>query len=139
MKILISVDGSEYTKRMLAHLAAHDWLMPTHRFTIFHGLPALPHRAAAFAGAEMVQSYYEDDAESVFRPIRQFISNHQISADFIYKVGHPAENVAAMAREGKYDMVVMGSHGHGAFGNLVLGSVATKVLAMCTTPVLLVR
>jgi nucleotide-binding universal stress UspA family protein len=33
----------------------------------------------------------------------------------------------------------MGSHGHGAVANLVLGSVATKVIAACKTPVLLVR
>jgi nucleotide-binding universal stress UspA family protein len=36
-------------------------------------------------------------------------------------------------------MVIMGSHGHSTLGNLVMGSVATKVLAHCKTPVLLVR
>jgi nucleotide-binding universal stress UspA family protein len=33
----------------------------------------------------------------------------------------------------------MGSHGHGTLGNLILGSVATKVLANCEVPVLIVR
>jgi nucleotide-binding universal stress UspA family protein len=33
----------------------------------------------------------------------------------------------------------MGSHGHGALGNLVMGSVATQVLANCQVPLLLVR
>jgi nucleotide-binding universal stress UspA family protein len=33
----------------------------------------------------------------------------------------------------------MGSHGHGSLGNLVIGSVATKVMAQCRTPVLLIR
>jgi nucleotide-binding universal stress UspA family protein len=33
----------------------------------------------------------------------------------------------------------MGSHGHGTLGNLVMGSVATQVLAGCKVPVLLVR
>jgi nucleotide-binding universal stress UspA family protein len=33
----------------------------------------------------------------------------------------------------------MGSHGHSALGNIVLGSVATGVLARCTVPVLLIR
>jgi nucleotide-binding universal stress UspA family protein len=33
----------------------------------------------------------------------------------------------------------MGSHGYGAFKQAVLGSVATRVIAHCTTPVLLVR
>ena len=33
----------------------------------------------------------------------------------------------------------MGSHGQSALGNLVMGSVATQVLARCKVPVLLVR
>jgi len=37
------------------------------------------------------------------------------------------------------DLVMMGSHGHSALGNLVMGSVATQVLAHCKVPVLLVR
>jgi nucleotide-binding universal stress UspA family protein len=36
-------------------------------------------------------------------------------------------------------MVVMGSHGHGALGALLMGSAAQRVLAKCSVPVLLVR
>jgi len=35
--------------------------------------------------------------------------------------------------------LMMGSHGHGNLANVVMGSVATKVLASCKLPVLLVR
>jgi nucleotide-binding universal stress UspA family protein len=34
---------------------------------------------------------------------------------------------------------VMGSHGHSTLGSLVMGSVASKVLAHCRAPVLLIR
>jgi hypothetical protein len=40
---------------------------------------------------------------------------------------------------GKFDLLMMGSHGHSALGNLVMDSVATQVFAHCKTPVLLVR
>ncbi|MSQ50362.1 MAG: universal stress protein [Betaproteobacteria bacterium] len=36
-------------------------------------------------------------------------------------------------------MLVMGSHGRGVLRNLVLGSVATRVFAACTVPVLVIR
>ena len=36
-------------------------------------------------------------------------------------------------------MIVMGSHGHGAFAGVVIGSVTTKVLATATVPVLVIR
>jgi len=57
----------------------------------------------------------------------------------VHTIGHVAESIAKLAEEGKFDLVVMGSRGHGDIVNLVLGSVATKVLAKCSVPVLLIR
>lgn len=140
MKILLAADGSSYTKRMLSYLEAHDqWFDPQHQYTVFHGIVALPHRAAALAEPGAIHGFYQDDAEVVFRPIRRFMKRRGIEATFVHKLGSPAEKIAKLAEKGKYDLVVMGSHGHGALRNLVLGSVATKVLAQCTTPVLLIR
>ena len=140
MKILIAVDGSDYTKRMLAYLAAHDeWFGPKHSYTIIHGVLAVPHRAAAFVGHKVVQEFYDSDAEIVFRPIRAFFAQQGIEATFVHTVGHVAESIAELAEEGKFDLVVMGSRGNSDVANLVLGSVATKVLAKCSVPVLLIR
>ena len=47
--------------------------------------------------------------------------------------------IAKVAESGKFDLLVMGSHGHGAVMNLVMGSVATQVLAHCRVPILMVR
>ena len=52
---------------------------------------------------------------------------------------HAADTIAAQATKGDFDLLMMGSHGHGLLGNLVLGSVATKVMANCGVPVLIVR
>ena len=54
-------------------------------------------------------------------------------------MGPAGELIAKAPTEGNFELVLMGSHGHGALGNLVLGSVATQVLAHCKVPVLLVR
>jgi nucleotide-binding universal stress UspA family protein len=140
MKIMLSVDGSKYTKRMLAYVAAHDeWLGSKHDYTVFTGVLAVPHAASAFVDADMVRKYYEDDAEAVFRPIRSFLSKQGIEAKYEYRIGHPADLIAKAAAKGKFDLLIMGSHGHSNLGNVVLGSVATRVLGGCTTPVLLVR
>ena len=140
MKILLAADGSAYTKHMLTYMAAHDqWFDPSHQYTVFHGIAALPYRAATLAEPSVVRNYYLDEAELVFRPIRRFMKRQGIEATFVHKIGNPAEKIAKLAEKGKYDLLVMGSHGHGALRNLVLGSVATKVLALCSTPVLLIR
>lgn len=141
MKILVPVDGSPYTKRMLAYLAAHDeWLGGAHEYTILHSVPAVPPRAAAVIDRETLKSYYEDEGEKVLKPIRAFFAKKKdLKVSYATKSGAAADNIVAAAEKGKFDLVMMGSHGHGSLGNLVMGSVATKVLAHCKTPVLLVR
>ena len=140
MKMLIAVDGSPYTKRTLAYLAAHDeWFGNRHQYTVIHAVLEVPHRAAAFVGSEAVRKFHEEDAEAVFKPIRSFLQQQGIEANFVFVVGPAADRIARYAEEGKFDVLVMGSRGHGELMNLVLGSVATKVLARCSTPVLLVR
>jgi len=140
MKILVAADGSPFTKRMLAYLAAHDeWLGSPHQFTVVHCTPRMLPRAAAFFDRESLEAYYRAEAEKVFKPIRTFFARHGIEASFTGKVGHAAEVIASLADKGNFDLLVMGSHGHGTIGNLVMGSVATKVMASCRTPMLIVR
>ena len=140
MKILVPVDGSPFTKRMLAYLAAHDeWLGDTHSYTLLHVATAVPPRAAAVLEKSVLQDYYAEESEKVFKPIRTFFAKQKIAAEFVAKVGPAADTIAAVATKGDYDLLMMGSHGHGVLGNLVLGSVATKVMANCGVPVLINR
>lgn len=140
MKILVAADGSEYTKRMLAYLAAHDeWLGDAHQYTVLHAVPAVPPRAAAALDKEILKDYYADEGEKVLKSIRTFFNKQRIQAEFISKVGPAADVIASTAEKGKFNLLMLGSHGHSALGNLVMGSVATKVMAHCGVPVLLVR
>lgn len=140
MKILVAVDGSPFTKRMLAYLAAHDeWMGAQHAYTVLTVVPPVPARAAAVLSKDTLASYYKDESEKVFKPIRAFFAKQGLEADFVARQGNAGDTIAAMADKGKYDLLVLGSHGHGTLGNLVMGSVATKVVANCGVPVLLVR
>jgi nucleotide-binding universal stress UspA family protein len=140
MKILLAVDGSPFTKRMLAYLTAHDeWLGSRHVYTVLTVVPPVPARAAAVLSRDVLDSYYADEADKVFKPIREFFAQQGLQAEFVSRHGHAADLIAAQADEGRYDLLMLGSHGHSALGNLVMGSVATKVVAQCKVPVLLVR
>lgn len=140
MKILVAADGSRFTKRMLAYLAAHDeWLGPRHRYTVLTVVPALPARATAALAKKIVQDHHADEAEKTFKPIRAFFTKQGIDAEFQYKVGEPGDQIAELSREGGFDLLMMGSHGHGALARLLLGSVTSRVLTSCEVPVLIVR
>ena len=140
MKILVAVDGSSFTKRMLAYLAAHDdWLGTHHEYTVLNVTPALPPRAASMFDKSVLKDYYADEADKVFKPIRTFFEKQGITASYVAKVGSAADLIADVANKGKFDLLMMGSHGHGTLGKLVLGSVSTRVMAHCETPVLIIR
>lgn len=140
MKILLAVDGSAYSKKMLAYLTTHEGMFSKdHEYTVFTAQPALPTRARAAVGKDVVESYYADESEKVIAPVSKFLLRHGINAKSVWKVGSAGAMIAKLAEDGKFDLVVMGSHGHGAWANLVMGSVATQVLANCGVPVLLVR
>ncbi|MGM9427317.1 universal stress protein [Hydrogenophaga sp. MI9] len=140
MKILLAVDGSAYTKKMLAYLTTHlEVFSASNQFTLFTVQMPLPPRARAAVGAQVVNSYYAEESEKVTAPVVKFLKRHGIDAQVVHKTGAPGELIAKQANAGDFDLVMMGSHGHGALGNLVMGSVATQVLAHCKVPVLLVR
>jgi len=140
MKILLAVDGSAYTKKMLAYMVTHgDTFGAANDMTLLTVQPAIPPRARAALGKSVVDEYQHDEAEKVLGPVGKFLLRHGIDAKSAWKVGSPGDQIARFAEAGKFDLIVMGSHGHGALGGLVMGSVATKVLAHCTVPVLLVR
>ncbi len=140
MKILLPVDGSPYTKRMLAWLATHEeWLSAPHEYTVLTIVPLIPPHAASMLSAEQLKSYYEDTAEAVFEPIRKFTAKHDLAIAYEGKTGHASDVIAEMADKGKFDLIIMGSHGKSNLLNLVIGSVTTQVLARCKVPVLLVR
>lgn len=139
MKILLAVDGSPYTKKMLAYLTTHELFAQGNDFSVFTVQPVLPPRARAAVGKEIVEKYYAEEAEKVLAPVCKFLVRHGIDPKSSWKTGHAGESIAKFAESGKFDLVIMGSHGHGTLVNLVMGSVATQVLAHCKVPVLLVR
>ncbi len=140
MKILLAVDGSPFSKKMLAYLTTHESLFnKANEYTIFTAQPALPPRARAAVGKDIVENYYAEECEKVLAPIAKFLLRHGIDAKSVWKVGPAGESIANTAEKDAFDLVVMGSHGHGVLANLVMGSVATQVLAHCKVPVMLIR
>jgi nucleotide-binding universal stress UspA family protein len=139
MKILLAVDGSATTKRMLATLAAHDEMLGHgHQYTALTVVTPIPGRAAAFLSRDTIDGWYQEQADEVLNPVRAFAAQNGWDFEARHLVGHPGDRIAELCQEGKFDLVVMGTHGHSSIANVVMGSVATRVLALVKKPVLLV-
>ncbi len=62
-----------------------------------------------------------------------------VVVDTVIRSGDAGREIIAEAESGKYDLIVMGSRGLGAFSRAMLGSVSNKVLNHVDCDVLIVR
>jgi len=140
MKVLLAVDGSEHTKRMLGYLAAHDELLGAgHEFLMATVVMAISPHAARYLDRKTLDTYYEEEADAVLKPALAFAQQQGWNVQGVRARGQAAVELTAIAEREKCGLIVMGTHGHSSLGNLVLGSVATGVLARGGVPVMLVR
>ena len=57
----------------------------------------------------------------------------------VTQIGSPFFEIVRYAQEQKVDLIVLGTHGRGPIGHMLLGSVAEKVVRKAPCPVLTVR
>jgi len=140
MKILLAADGSSYTKKALAFLVTHETLCgPGDELVVLHVQAPVPPRVKTMVGAGVVNDYHRDEARRVLDPIERFLARHDVSFRASWTVGAPYAKVLEAAKRGKAQVIVMGTHGHGAVATALMGSVAQRVVAGADVPVLLVK
>ena len=140
MKILVAIDGSHYGEAALARaLELNARFAAPAKLALIHVALTAPLRAAGVIGAEILESYYRQEHEAALQKARAMLAASGAAASEITVVGAPGRLIAEHANEGGYDLVVMGSHGHGALSGLLLGSTVSAVLSLCKAPLLIVR
>lgn len=142
MKILIATDGSKNSLRALKYAAGLVGQMnsKTASLTVIsvHDDAGLRH-AKAFVGKEAVADYLRELSDKELKPAVKFLNDSGIKHDMIIRTGHVAEEITKEAGAGKFDMIVLGSKGRTSLADLLVGSVAQRVLATAKQPVLLVK
>jgi nucleotide-binding universal stress UspA family protein len=60
-------------------------------------------------------------------------------AELVTRLGHPVVEILKYASEQTVDLVVIGTHGRGPLGHMVMGSVAERIVRKAPCPVLTVH
>lgn len=139
--ILLPVDGSEHSKRAVKaaiSICKGQKESKITLLTIQYSLPLwIGELAFAYADAE---AKLEMESHRLLSPIEQMLAAEGIDYQSqIIKSNSPAYEIYSLAKERKYDLIVMGSRGLGKVKELLLGSVSHTVVQQAPCPVLIVK
>ncbi|MEP7062021.1 MAG: universal stress protein [Betaproteobacteria bacterium] len=141
-RFLVAVDGSENssraTRKLVDMLVLYREAPQIDMVTVHASLPYLGAASKLVVSRDAVTSYYAEEGERALAPSAQILRVAGVAFSVRTLVGDPAHVIAQHARDSACDMIWMGTRGMGALPNLVLGSVATKVLHLSDIPVVLV-
>jgi len=78
-----------------------------------------------------------EEAEKQLNAIRPALSDVKVTTEVLF--GRPASAIVESAGTNEVDLIVMGTHGHGAVMHVLMGNVAERVVRTASCPVLTVR
>jgi nucleotide-binding universal stress UspA family protein len=141
MKILLTTDGSKHSLATLKSYVDRKALFagPIELALLNVHLPVPYSRAVAWVGKENVDRYYDEECDEALKPGAALLDQHGVAYTKVKRHGDPAHEIVKFADEWGADLIVTGTHGHSAVTNLVIGSVAQKVLAQTMRPMLLLK
>jgi nucleotide-binding universal stress UspA family protein len=136
-KIVVAVDGSPHS------LKAMEWAMDmATRYDAQIATVTVVKPPEFSPTISEVDEFYED-AENHCRPMLQKLQElgkeHGLDVNTQILRGHPAESIVKYAYDNTVDLIITGTRGLGGFKNLVIGSVAQKVVTYSKIPVLVVK
>ena len=140
MKILAPVDGPKASLKAIKH--ACNMLASAPQFSVtlmsVHDDIALKH-ARSIVGSKAVDGYLQELSDKDLASARKLLDKAGVKHEVLIRTGHIAQEIVTQADEGEFDLIVMGNKGRSALRDLLIGSVAQRVLALAKTPVLLVK
>ncbi len=141
-KILCAIDGSETSLKALKHAAdlSSKYDAELLLLSVVNQL--------SFPFAAEYGLWAKENHEAVTRMILESLNRSmtvirlqkpELKVDAEIKEGRPASIIVETAREGNFDLLVIGRNGYGLVERLVMGSVSSEVINTCTKPVLIVN
>lgn len=140
LKILLPFDGSNsalHAVQYAVKLSQSEIKMEVYLLNV-QEQPAIE-LSPALLTPEMRQNYHLQEGEKICRSAQTLLSNAHIAYQLLVEIGNVAEIIALLAKEKGCDAIIMGTRGISRLANLLMGSVAYKVVHLSEVPVVLIK
>jgi nucleotide-binding universal stress UspA family protein len=138
--ILVPVDFSDCSDAAVkyGYALADAFGATVHLLYVVQDPYTLPWAAEGFAAP--IGDLLADWEEQSGRRLAEIVpTTHTATTVVKTQVGSPSPEIVRYAGEHRIDLIVLGTHGRGPLGHLLLGSVAERVVRTAPCPVLTVR
>ena len=141
MKVILTpIDFSDISQRVIESAATLARALDGHiiLLNVVQPPPAIGAADIAFDDLADLTAIAEKEADSQLVDLQKGLAGKSISAEVLRLNGAPAAEIVNKAKELLADYIVIGSHGHTAVYELLIGSTARNVLKRSPCPVLVV-
>lgn len=140
-KLLVPVDGSENALRAVRHAIGVAKLMGQASIHLVHAHdePRVYGEIAVYVPPEKMAAMQREHSQTILAEAERALKESGVAYTKEIAVGPAAQAIADLADKLGCSGIVMGTRGHSTIGNLLLGSVATKVVHLTKLPVTLVK
>lgn len=139
-KILIPVDGSACSERAVRHVVELSRQVGEVQVNLLNVQTTVEAwEVKRFLREEEIETMQTSLSDEATESARAILDEAGIAYQAHHLVGDVAETIARFVEEHGCHLVVMGSRGMSALGDLLLGSVSIKVLHRVHVPVTLVK
>ncbi len=139
-KLLVAIDGSEHAARAADYAIelAKEHGVSLH-FLAVGPEPDVHGEVQVYVSRDRFERFLQERGEALLETAAARAREAGVTPTQQFLIGEVPQTIVRCARENGCDAIVMGSHGMGSIGNLVMGSVAVKVVHLAATPVTLVK
>jgi nucleotide-binding universal stress UspA family protein len=141
MRILVPVDGSDNAMRALEYAVSMRELFrdPIEIHLLNVQRPVVSGNVRTFISQDQLHSYYQDEGTAALKMARQSLDGSGIEHSAHVAIGEEPGSISQYAGQHDCKLIVMGTRGMGNIANLLMGSVASRVVHLSPVPVVLIK
>lgn len=132
-KIAVSVDFSQADEGALNHAIAIGG--KSAKYTLIHVVETV----GAMVYGEHTEDHETNSDSARLKNYQNILVQKGYQVETKLAFGNPVDGITQMVNEGEFDILVMGTHGHTGFKDIIFGTTVNRVRHRIKIPLLLIR